>query len=43
MPANTKYDNTPMMDCTSQEEEEEEEEDLHTAGLLSLWFGNATK
>ena len=25
MPANTKYDNTPMVDCTSQEEEEEED------------------
>ena len=24
MPANTKYDNTPMVDCTSQEEEEEQ-------------------
>ena len=24
MPANTKYDNTPLVDCTSQEEEEEE-------------------
>ena len=26
MPANTKYDNTPLVDCTSQEEEEEEED-----------------
>ena len=29
MPANTKYDNTPLVDCTSQEEEEEEEELYH--------------